>query len=57
MGELQGILQLTTSNEMSDRAILDVINPPAADRVRSHLLEETYSLESAYTEHSKMVRA
>ena len=57
MGEVPSVQALTTAAGMSDRDVLNVINPPASDRDRSSRLDATYSLESAYKESSKMLPA
>jgi hypothetical protein len=54
MGEVSSIMALATANGMSDGDILAVIEPPAADRNRGNCLDTSSSLESAYTQTSKM---
>ena len=57
MGEVPSVQALTQAAGMTDRDILAVIDPPAADRDRSNRLDASYSLESAYKEFSKMLPA
>ena len=57
MGEVPSIQALTQAAGMTDRDILAVINPPAADRDRSNRLDSSYSLETAYKEFSQMLPA
>lgn len=57
MGEVATVQGLVTAAGMSERDILAVVNPPAADRDRSNRLDAGYSLDLAYKEFSKMLPA